>query len=175
MTEWFWNCIIYSFCGYLLERLFAAVTKSSNQVRRCFRFLPLCPVYGLAVTAVLALPPDLLQLPWLPIWGSLVTTAVEYAVHWLYESCVGVHFWDYSPLRFQIHGRICLPFSIAWGLLVTAAVLLLQPVFNALIPAIPPTLTWFSMLVITGDGLITLRYLLLTGDITFTVPLRRWA
>ena len=175
MTNWFWNMVLYSFFGYLLERFFAAAAGSQNQVRRCFWLLPLCPVYGLAVTAVLALPQNALKLPWLPLWGGLVTTAVEYALHWLYEIWLGVRFWDYSPLRLQIHGRVCLPFSIVWGILVTAAVLLLQPILHTLITAIPPMLTWVCMLLITWDGLITLRYLLLTKDVTFTVPLRKWA
>ena len=43
---------------------------------------------------------------------------------------------------------------------------------NALIPAIPPGLTLSAMLLITADSLVTIRYLLLTGDVTFTVPLR---
>lgn len=170
MTVWFWNFICYSFFGYLLERLFAAIVGSNNQVRRCFWLLPLCPVYGLAVTAVLALP--LPGLPWLPVWGGIVITAVEYAVHWLYDRWLDVSFWDYSPLRFQINGRVCLPFSIAWGLLVTAAMLWIQPLLDALIPAIPPGLTLTAMLLITADSLVTVRYLLLTGDVSFTAPLR---
>ena len=169
MTEWFWNFTIYSFLGYLLERLFAAAVRSENQTRRCFWLLPLCPVYGLAVTAVLALPPRLLQLPWLPIWGGIVTTAVEYAVHWVYDRWLGVQFWDYSPLRFHIHGRVCLSFSIAWGGLVTAAVLFIQPTLNALISVIPPALTLSAILVVTTDGLFTIRYLAKTRDVTFTV------
>ena len=175
MTEWFWNFTIYSFLGYLLERLFAAAVRSENQTRRCFWLLPLCPVYGLAVTAVLALPPQVLQLPWLPLWGGIVTTAVEYAVHWVYDRALGVQFWDYSPLRFQIHGRVCLSFSIAWGLLVTTAVLLIQPTLDALISVIPPALTLSAILIVTTDGLFTIRYLAKTGDVTFTVLRRKAA
>lgn len=170
MTEWFWNFTVYSFFGYLLERLFAAAVKSENQIRRCFWLLPLCPVYGLAVTAVLALPESMLRLPWLPLWGGVVTTAVEYAVHWLYQTWLGVQFWDYSPLRFHVKGRVCLPFSIAWGLLVTAAVLFIQPTLDELIAGIPPEVTLAAMLILTADGLFTVRYLVQTGDVTFTAP-----
>lgn len=53
-----WYFWIYSFLGYLLERAFAAVTHAEHQGRRCFLLLPLCPVYGLGMLAVLALPPD---------------------------------------------------------------------------------------------------------------------
>ncbi len=168
MTDWFWNFVLYSFFGYLLERLFAAAARAENQVRRCFWLLPLCPVYGLAVTAVLALPPSMQRYPWLPVAGAVVTTAVEYAVHWLYQTWLGVQFWDYSSLRFQLKGRICLPFSIAWGILVSAAVVLIQPVMDDLIAAIPPEATLAAMLLLTADSLVTLRYLTQTGDVTFT-------
>ena len=45
LTLWlFWT---YSFLGYLLEKAFAWLTRSPQQVRKCFLLLPLCPVYGL--------------------------------------------------------------------------------------------------------------------------------
>ena len=53
-----WRFWLYSFLGYLLEKAFAAATASPHQTRKCFLLLPLCPVYGLAVLAVLALPPQ---------------------------------------------------------------------------------------------------------------------
>lgn len=56
---WLWLFCLYSFLGYLLEKAFAAATGSRHQVRKCFLLLPLCPVYGLAMLAVLHLPADL--------------------------------------------------------------------------------------------------------------------
>ena len=72
-----WYFWIYSFLGYLLERAFAAVTHAEHQGRRCFLLLPLCPVYGLGMLAVLALPPDWTEGGWLVISGGLAATAVE--------------------------------------------------------------------------------------------------
>jgi len=48
-----WRFWLYSFLGYLLEKAFAAASASPHQTRKCFLLLPLCPVYGLAVLAVL--------------------------------------------------------------------------------------------------------------------------
>ena len=55
MAVWLWNFWIFSFWGWCLERLFAAVTHSPRQRRRCLLVSPLCPVYGLGMAAVLAL------------------------------------------------------------------------------------------------------------------------
>ena len=55
MSRWYVYFLFYSFAGYVLEKLFARAIHSDRQVRKCFLLLPLCPVYGLAMTAVLAL------------------------------------------------------------------------------------------------------------------------
>ena len=67
-----WYFWLYSFLGFLLERAFAAATRAEHQARRCFLLLPLCPVYGLGMLAVLALPREL---PFwaLALWGGLGT------------------------------------------------------------------------------------------------------
>ena len=68
----FWSC---SLLGGVLERLFAAGTRSPRRRRRCLLLLPLCPVYGLGMAAVLALPPSLRSEWPLYLWGGLTATA----------------------------------------------------------------------------------------------------
>ena len=58
MAEFLWIFWSFSLLGWGLERLFAAVTRSPQRRRRCLLLLPLCPVYGLGMAAVLALPPE---------------------------------------------------------------------------------------------------------------------
>lgn len=164
MSDWFWWFIWYSFAGYLLEKTFAWATRSPQQRRKCFLLLPLCPVYGLALLAVLALPAAWQQLPWILLTGGLVTTAVEYGVHWAYETLLGVHFWDYSGVRGNVGGRVCLSFSLAWGVLTAVAVTWVQPVVAALAAGIPPAVTLAAMILLTADGLCTARFLQATHD-----------
>lgn len=120
---WFWLVIFYSFGGYLLEKGYAAAVRSPHRVRKCFLLLPLCPVYGLAMLAAGHLPPSCTEPFWrLVLYGGLTCTAVEYAVHFLYEKLLGVLFWDYSDTKLDLNRRICFPFAVVWGLL-SAAVL----------------------------------------------------
>ena len=112
---WLWLFCLYSFLGYLLEKIFAAVTGSRHQVRKCFLLLPLCPVYGLAMLAVLHLPADLIRgFLRLAFYGGLTATAVEYAVHFLYDKLLGVMFWDYSGTHMDLNRRVCVPFAVVW-------------------------------------------------------------
>jgi uncharacterized membrane protein len=160
-----WLFWLYSFLGFLLEKGFAAVTHSPHQVRKGFLLLPLCPVYGLGVLAVLALPPTLTDGFWpLALWGGLTATAVEYLVHLAYDRLLHVRFWDYSGLRGNLHGRVCPVFAAAWGLLLAALLPPLQAIALPLAASVPPAVTYGMTLVFTADVVASVRVLRLTGD-----------
>ena len=163
MAPWLWYFWIYSFLGWLVELAFAALSRSEEKRRRCLLLLPLCPVYGLGMLAALALPP----MGWLgvTVLGGLAATAVEYACHWAGERFLGVRFWDYAQVPGNLRGRVCLPFTLAWGVLVWAAIAFVQPVVAALAASIPEAATYIFLLVFTGDLVCSLRFLRVTGDL----------
>ena len=158
MSLWLWTFWTYSFLGYLLERGYAIATHADRQARKCFLLLPMCPVYGLGALAVLALPESLSGSFWsLALWGGLAATAVEYAVHVLYDRLLGVRFWDYSQVRWNLRGRVCLPFSLAWSLLVAAGLPVIQAAIAPALAAVPPTATYAALLVFTADTVVSLQ------------------
>ena len=162
---WLWLFWTYSFLGYLLEKAYAAATASPRQGRKCFLLLPLCPVYGLGALEVLALPPFLTDGFWsLALWGGLTATAVEYAVHALYDRLLGVRFWDYSQVRWNLRGRVCLPFTLAWGLLTAAALPPLQALLVPALSAAPPWLAYLLLLLTAADGVCSAALLRRTRD-----------
>ena len=165
MSLLLWTFWTYSFFGYLLERGYAAATRAAQPPGKGFLLLPLCPVYGLGALAVLALPPALTDGFWsLVLWGGLTATAVEYGVHLLYDRLLGVRFWDYSRLPGNFQGRVCLPFSLAWGLLAAAVLPAAQAALEPALASIPPAVTYAMLLVFTADSVVSLRLLRRTGD-----------
>lgn len=159
---YFWYFLFYSFFGYLLEKAFACVTRSERQVRKCFLIFPLCPVYGLAMTALLLLGAERIgNILALTVIGAAVTTAVEYGVHWGYETLFGVQFWDYTPTKMDLNGRICIPFSIAWGILSAAAVRFVQPELDRFAAGLPDEWAGAAVFLLTFDAILTARVLLL--------------
>lgn len=165
LSLWLWTFWTYSFLGYLLERGYAAATHAQRQARKCFFLLPICPVYGLGVLAVLALPPALTEGFWsLALWGGLTATVVEYAVHLAYDRWLGVQFWDYTHVWGNLHGRVCLPFSLIWSLLIAAGLPPLQAVLEPALAAASPVLTYGMLLVFTADAVVSLRLLRRGGD-----------
>lgn len=163
---WFWLFLFYSLAGYGLEKLFAAVTASPHQVRKCFVLLPLCPVYGLGMLAVLLLPPGLTDTTVkLALWGAAAVTAVEFVVHWLYETLLGVRFWDYSPIKTGVAGRVCLPFSAVWGVLVVLTVRLVHPWAVVWAARMPPWVSYAMLLLLTADAFFSALVLRRSGDV----------
>ena len=165
MSLMLWTFWTYSFFGYLLEKGYAAATHGSQRARKGFLLLPMCPVYGLGALAVLALPPSLTDGFWsLALWGGLTATAVEYVVHLLYDRLLGVRFWDYTQVRGNLRGRVCLPFSLAWSLLAAAGLPVVQGVLAPVLAAVPPAVTYAALLVFTADAVVSLRLLRRAGD-----------
>ena len=155
MSRWFVYFLFYSFAGYGLEKLHARLSHSPRQVRKCFLLLPLCPVYGLAMTTLLALVPKGSGFLPLALLGGAVWTGVEYLVHLFYDKALGVYFWDYTAMRGHIQGRICPQFAVIWGLLSAAAVYLVQPYIHLLAEIVPPWAVFFLWVTLAADSVLS--------------------
>lgn len=164
-----WQFWIYSALGLLLEQLFAAAL-GRRENRRCRLLLPICPVYALGALAILALPRCLTATPLgLALWGGLAATAAEYAAHLFYDFFLGVSFWDYRALWGNLHGRVCLPFSLGWGVLAALALPWAERLIAPLAARPGPTLTFALLLVFTADTVASFYYLARHG-----APFPRW-
>lgn len=97
--------------------------------------------------------------------GRLTATSVEYIYHWWGETFLGVSFWDYTGVFGNLRGRVCLPFSLAWGLLLFPAVYLVTPPVVALADRVPIGVTWWLLLAFTADAVCSLRFLAVTHDL----------
>ena len=165
MAEWFWYFVLYSFVGFVLEVLFARATGNPKRDRKCHLFLPLCPVYGLGAVLILLLPPAVLSNPLLLFFcGSLAATAAEYAMALFYEKLLGVSFWDYSHLPWNLRGRVCPLFSACWCLLGLLTVYGIQPLAAAAADALPGWSLPAAGLALAADGAVTVRLLRKTGS-----------
>ena len=160
MAAWFWYFVLYSFLGFLVEVVFARITHNPKRDRKCLYFLPLCPVYGLGVLLMLALPAARSNSWLLFLWAALSATGAEYLMDLFYDRVLGVSFWDYSHLPLNLHGRVCLLFSFFWGILGLIAVRLVHPLAAELVSRIPQAVTLPAVLFLaldTGFSVFVLR------------------
>ena len=155
-TELMWYFVLYSFAGCLLERFYAWLTRAKQRRRRCFRVLPLCPVYGLGALAILAVTrwTQLTGL-WLLAACAVAASGVEYLMAVVYERGFGVTFWNYAGLRGNLQGRVCPAFSAVWGVLAVVLTGWVHPAVQRLVDAIPMPITVLMVLLLAADSLHT--------------------
>ncbi|MEG2001389.1 MAG: putative ABC transporter permease, partial [Evtepia sp.] len=159
------------FFGFLLEISYAYVTQSRKPDRKCFCFLPLCPVYGFGALAILGLPNFILTHPILLfLIGGLTATAAEYLTGFFYEYGTGVKFWDYTKSPGNISGRICLLFTTFWSILALVLVFAIQPMAEIIIGMIPVTVWVLCFVLLAVDAPLTLFVLKRSG----TTEVLRW-
>ena len=152
---WFWFFTLYSTLGCALEVLFARLTRSRPDRKRAL-FLPLCPVYGLGACLCLMIAPSVRGNPGLLfLTGAALCTATEYLMALWYERGLGVRFWDYAGQRGNLWGRVCIPFSAAWGLLTLVLAYWLHPVVAGIVGKIPPLLTAFALPAVLADLIVS--------------------
>ncbi len=167
--ERFWYFWCYSFCGFLLEKSFARLTRHPKQDRKCLLVLPLCPVYGLGALAVLALAGDGGPLRVMAA-GVLGGTGTELAAGAFCRYVLGVEFWSYRGVRGNLAGLICPQFSAAWAGLALVLVYGVQPLLAALVSVLPEGLGAVLAVLTGSDLLVSAAALRRTG----TTDVLRW-
>lgn len=153
----FWQFLLYSFLGFLFEIFFARLIHHPKRDRKCHLLLPVCPVYGVGALAILLLPDWVKRSPpLLYLGGALIATAVEWALAVFYEKFARAPFWDYSTLSWNLQGRVCLIFSLFWGLLTLPLVYWVEPWLAPRLALIPDAFTIPAALFYLGDAATSL-------------------
>lgn len=158
-NEYFFYFFIYSFAGWWLENSFSKV-KDGYFFKERFLWGPFKPMYGLAPIILLVLIK-----PETPIWMMailffLIPTIVEYISGSILDKLFHHKWWDYSEVSFQLHGHICLKYSLAWMLLSWIVLTYLHPLVMKSYGLITPV--WqliipFIIVYFITDMLLTIR------------------
>lgn len=118
ISRWIMYFVIYSILGFIIETLFGMLTKGVIESRKSFLYGPFCGIYGLgAIVMIIGLQYFKKNNYTLFLGGSLIGSIVEYIVSLVGEYVYHIKWWDYSTMPFNLNGRICIWFSLAWGIL----------------------------------------------------------
>jgi hypothetical protein len=110
--------VVYSVAGFIIETIFGLLTKGVLESRKSFLYGPFCSIYGLgAVLMILPLQKYKKNNYTLFFAGFFIGSIIEYMVSLIGELIFHIKWWDYSDQIFNINGRICVLFSLFWGLL----------------------------------------------------------
>ncbi|MDO5409450.1 MAG: putative ABC transporter permease [Lachnospiraceae bacterium] len=146
--ELLWLFFIYSVLGWVLETAAAAV-KQKRFVNRGVVNSPLCVVYGAAAVLITVLCQEL-TIFWLFLGSAIYATTIEWIAGHFVEKLYHERWWDYSGLKWNFDGYVCIPMSLLWGALGVAGLKWGNPLFLTVYRWMPGLLGKILLCVLTG-------------------------
>ena len=129
-----WYLIIFSIIGLIVETIFCYVTTGVIESRKGLIFGPFCPIYGVGATFMIfildSLKNDKIKLF---IYGGILGSVIEYIISFGLEAFYGTRFWDYSFFKFNLNGRICITYTLFWGILAFILIQFVKPIIDKII------------------------------------------
>lgn len=161
----------YSFGGWCLEVSYY-FKNERRFVNRGFLKGPFCPIYGCCIVLlVFLLEPYKNNIPLLFLSAFFITSLLEYITGFILEKAFKAKWWDYSDDPFNIHGRVCLPYSLIWGAGEVIIITVINPIITKAIYSIPYFFTSFFFYIIVFyfllDFLLTVFSLLETNKFSY--------
>jgi len=152
--------VFYSFAGWCVEVLY--YFKNEHKfVNRGFLYGPFCPIYGFGVLSLIifldSYKNNIFELFFL---ACILTSVLEYFTGFILEKTFKTKWWDYTDDPFNIHGRVCLLYSLLWGASEVVIIRILHPLLNDVVMSIPQVL---------GDIFLTTIIIYLIVDFCFTI------
>ncbi len=140
--------VVYSIGGFIIETVFGMLTKGVIESRKSMLYGPFCCIYGLGAICLICIPRKLKRNNWYLFFsGIFIGSVVEYIVSWLGEYIFHVKWWDYSYIPFNINGRICLLFSVFWGILTVFLNRLVNPTVDKWLDKVKENKVWHKILI----------------------------
>lgn len=136
--ELFWYFLFFSIIGLGIETLFCYFTTGVWESRKGLLYGPFCPVYGVGASLlILALSRFRKNGFKLFLYGAILGNVIEYLLSFFLEALYGTRFWDYTYLSYNLNGRICILYSIFWGILALFLIKLIKPWLDKVLLKIP--------------------------------------
>lgn len=137
VATYFLFFMILSCCGWMMEMSVQLVTHR-RMINRGFLIGPYCPIYGFGGLFITLFLTQFKNYPVLLfVMAVVVCSALEYLTSYFMEKIFHARWWDYSQKRWNLHGRICLETSTAFGVLGILFVYLVNPFLFETLSQIP--------------------------------------
>lgn len=141
---------VFSIIGWCIEVTLKFI-QYHKFINRGFLIGPYCPIYGCGVVAVTVLVGGMFsregtisEIFWA---GYVLCGVLEYFTSWYMEKRFHARWWDYSDKPMNLHGRIWVGNLLLFGLGSVIIVMLIDPIFFALVEKLSPF--WLHFLTIT--------------------------
>ena len=139
------NFFLYGVIGWIIEEVYCLVMTGHFQ-EDGFLYGPFKPMYAIAMSLLILIQDTLnLSTVLLLIPCAIIPTTVEYLSGLLTRHVFHIDYWDYHNLKWNVHGLICLQFSLYWTALTYIGIRWVQPFIQAYMYK-PFFSTWFVLI-----------------------------
>lgn len=170
VSQYFISFVIISFMGWIYETIYSLLRKGKWE-NRGFLYGPICPIYGIGAICLIVVYHALVEsrlrtFVWWEVFlvsffGSIV---LEYITSWGLEKLFHALWWDYSEVPLNIHGRVCLPASLGFGIAGLLVVYFIDPFVSRITGMIPPI--WMEVLGLLLSGVLAMDFTLTISALT---------
>lgn len=137
LSLYFFLFIVYSIIGWILEEIYAYLTKKKI-ANRGFFIGPYCPIYGIGCLLIVWLLSSYKSHPaGMFVLAMLIASALEYFTSYIMEKLFKARWWDYSKTKYNINGRVCLDTMLPFGVISCVVIYVLHPLLMSIATNIP--------------------------------------
>ncbi len=150
-----------SLLGCFLEEIWCFIRNKKIAIRRSMIYEPLIPIYGFAAFLIVVVA-DKVGYESLKVFiaGSIIASLVEYFSSLIQEKVFKTKSWDYSAMPFNLHGRINLLYSVAFGLFATLFIKNLKVIATLIVKyekiEVTLTITFLLLIIFIIDTFLSL-------------------
>lgn len=130
---YFFLFFLYSVSGWIIELTYVAI-MDKKLVNRGFLIGPYIPIYGTSAIIMILYLNQYKDNP-LTVFllAMFVCTFLEYITSYIMEKIFNARWWDYTNMKFNINGRVCLKNSLLFGILSLLLIYFINPLLSNLI------------------------------------------
>ncbi len=143
--------IVYSVLGYIVEIIACSIEYRKIVLNRGFLMGSYLPIYGISCILMSHFlekySNDLIALF---VMSMVVCCIVEFFTSYILEKIFKVRWWDYSHMKFNLGGRICLLNASLFGLGGVALIHFINPFIIPIINKLPSTLLIIISMIVMG-------------------------
>lgn len=136
--QYVWIFIAGCYGGYIVETIWCLIRHGYIESRKSLVLGHLSVAYGMGAVLLTLVLLKLQRSSWWKIFlvAFVTGTVTEYICSLGQEILFGTVAWDYSNVPLNINGRICLLYSIFWGVLGVFWVKVVIPLMNKIFTAV---------------------------------------
>lgn len=124
---------MFSFLGWAMETIYSYIVLG-HFTNRGFFYGPICPIYGFGSLILILFLDRYKHNPFKLFFSAIIVFSLfEYTIGFGLDALYNLWLWDYKNEFLNLNGRICLFYSVSWGIVAIVFAYVIFPLFKKFI------------------------------------------